>query len=68
MAAHAGITGHSTALQAGQMAKLAHVGQLVTGHYSSRYDDLNAILLEAKQAFDNVLLGTDGETYKVNFK
>ncbi len=67
MAAHAEITGHSTALQAGQMAKLAHVGQLVTGHYSSRYDDLNVLLLEAKQAFDNVVLGIDGETYKIPF-
>ncbi len=68
MAAQAAITGHSTALQAGQMAKLAHVGQLVTGHYSSRYDDLNLILIEAKQAFENVVLGIDGQTYNVPFK
>ncbi len=68
MAAQAAITGHSTAFQAGQMAKLAHVGQLVTGHYSSRYDDLNLILTEAKQAFENVVLGIDGKTYNVPFK
>ncbi len=68
MAAQAAITGHSTALQAGQMAKLAHVGQLVTGHYSSRYDNLNPILAEVKQAFENAVLGIDGETYTVPFK
>ena len=68
MLKQAEITGHSTALQAGQMAKLAQVGQLVTGHYSSRYDDLSFILAEAKQAFENVVLGIDGETYNVGFK
>lgn len=68
MAAQATKTGHSTALQAGQIAKLAHVGQLVTGHYSSRYDDLNPILEEAKLAFENVVLGIDGATYNVHFK
>ncbi len=68
MAAQAAITGHSTALQAGQIAKLANVGQLVTGHYSSRYDDLNPILEETKLAFENVVLGIDGQTYSVPFK
>jgi ribonuclease Z len=68
MAAQAEITGHSTALQAGKMAKLAHVGKLVTGHYSSRYDDLNPILKEVKQVFKNAVLGIDGQTYAVPFK
>ena len=66
MAAQAEITGHSTALQAGQMAKLAAVGQLVTGHYSSRYDELSFFVDEAKRAFDNVVLGIDGATYIVD--
>ncbi|MBL7817268.1 MAG: ribonuclease Z [Saprospiraceae bacterium] len=65
MTTHAEMTGHSTALQAGQMAHLADVGQLVTGHYSSRYDELNFILDEAKSVFPNTVLGIDGQTYSV---
>jgi ribonuclease Z len=66
MEAQAEITGHSTALQAGQIARMAEVGQLVTGHYSSRYDELNFFLDEAKRAFENVVLGIDGQTYAVD--
>lgn len=57
--------GHATAFQAGQIAASAEVGQLVTGHYSSRYDELAFFLEEAKRAFENVVLGTDGQTYSV---
>lgn len=51
---------HSTAAQAAQMAKQAKVGQLVIGHFSSRYDDEQVLLDEAKAIFPNTLLATEG--------
>lgn len=68
MAAHAAITGHSTAYQAGLIAQKAEVGQLIIGHYSSRYDNLEPLLAEAKAAFEETVLGIDGQTYSVEFK
>ncbi|MBT8188781.1 MAG: ribonuclease Z, partial [Bacteroidia bacterium] len=52
--------GHCTARQAGELARKAGVKTLITGHYSSRYKDLNPILEEAKSEFENVILGQDG--------
>ncbi|MFI2742905.1 ribonuclease Z [Zhouia sp. PK063] len=57
------ITGHSTALQAAKIAKAAEVKQLILGHYSTRYDDLNVFLEEAKQVFENTVLAEDGKTF-----
>ena len=53
-------TGHSTALQAAMIAKKAGVGKLITGHYSSRYDDLMPILKECHSVFPETILGTEG--------
>lgn len=68
MAAHAEMTGHSTAYQAGLMAQKAEVGRLIIGHYSSRYDNLELLLAEAKTAFETTVLGIDGEIYAVELK
>lgn len=53
--------GHSTALQAARLARMADAELLITGHYSSRYRDLEAFREEALQLFPNVILGRDGE-------
>ena len=58
-------TMHSTAKQAAQIAKLAEVGQLITGHYSSRYADLDILLQEAQSVFKATVLGIEGQTYSV---
>lgn len=58
-------TKHSTAQQAAQIAKDANVGQLVLGHYSSRYTDLSLFEKEAKTVFDNVILGEAGKLIEV---
>lgn len=42
---------HSTARQAAQIALGANVGQLLLGHYSSRYTDENVLLEQAKEVF-----------------
>lgn len=47
---------HSTARQAGKIARESGVGKLLLGHYSSRYNDENVLLKEAKQEFQNTYL------------
>ncbi|WP_298237987.1 ribonuclease Z [uncultured Algibacter sp.] len=56
-------TKHSTAKEAASIAKKANVGTLILGHYSTRYDSLNAFKEEAKEVFDNVELAEDGKTF-----
>lgn len=53
-------TGHSTALQAAEIAKKAGAGKLITGHYSSRYEDLLPILDECRSVFAETVLGREG--------
>ncbi|HLT52887.1 MAG TPA: ribonuclease Z [Flavobacteriaceae bacterium] len=56
-------TKHSTAKEAGRIAKKAEVGTLVLGHYSTRYNNLEAFRKEAKTEFNNVLLAEDGKVF-----
>lgn len=58
-------THHCTAKQAGSIAQKAHVKQLIIGHYSARYHELDMLLTEAKQVFENTLPAIEGETYKI---
>jgi ribonuclease Z len=58
-------TFHSTAEQAGLVAKQANVGQLMIGHFSSRYTDDNELLLEAQSVFPNTVLANEGLNVKV---
>lgn len=50
-AARAVETNHSTAMQAARMAELAGAARLVIGHFSSRYDDEDLLLAEARSVF-----------------
>lgn len=56
---------HSTARDAATIARLAGAGQLITGHYSTRYQDLNVLLEEAVAVFPQTVLGIDGGCYDV---
>lgn len=56
---------HATAKEAGLIAQKAGVQQLLLGHYSSRYDNLDMILEEAKTVFENTQLAIEGETFSV---
>ena len=47
---------HSTARQAAMVARDAQVDKLLLGHYSSRYEDENVLLAEAKKVFNNSFL------------
>jgi ribonuclease Z len=56
---------HSTGEQAAMVARDAHVGMLLLGHFSARYDDEGAILNEAREVFENVTLCEEGACYSV---
>lgn len=47
---------HSTARQAAMIAKEAHAGKLLLGHYSSRYTNQKVLLDEAREVFQNTML------------
>ncbi len=56
-------TGHSTAKQAASIAKQAEVENLILGHYSTRYKDINEFKEEAETLFPHVYLADDGEVF-----
>ncbi len=59
-------TKHATAKEAASIAKDAGVGQLVLGHYSTRYKSLHQFKEEAQEIFPNVLLAEDGKVFDFN--
>ncbi len=58
-------TEHSTAKQAGEIARKANVKKLIIGHYSARYIHQKALLEEAKTEFENTILGEDMMVYEI---
>jgi ribonuclease Z len=54
-------TFHSTARQAAMIGKAAAVNQLLIGHFSARYRDLDPLLLEAQAVFPASELATEGK-------
>lgn len=56
-------TFHTTALQAAQIALQAKVGTLLLGHFSARYKELDAHLIEAKTVFEKSSLAQEGLTF-----
>lgn len=58
-------TKHSTAKEAASIAKQAEVKQLILGHYSSRYDDLEKFREEAQPIFSNVSLAESGKVFEI---
>ncbi|MBP9793958.1 MAG: ribonuclease Z [Flavobacterium sp.] len=57
-------TMHSTAKEAARIALKANVGQLILGHYSTRYESIEMFKKEAQTVFENVLLADDGATFE----
>jgi ribonuclease Z len=52
--------GHSTSIEAAQIAQAANVKQLVIGHFSARYKDRSVLLVEAQGHFPNTILAKEG--------
>jgi ribonuclease Z len=66
MAKMAKATGHSTASQAATVAKRARVGQLLIGHFSSRYKNVATLLKEAREIFPHTFAVEDGLEFKID--
>jgi len=56
-------TMHSTAKQAAKIALKANAKNLILGHYSTRYTNINTFKTEAEEIFQNVLLADDGKNF-----
>ena len=54
---------HSTAEQAATIAQMTNATQLLIGHFSSRYDNLQPLLDEAKEVFTNTELAVEGSVW-----
>ncbi len=57
-------TMHSTAKEAASIAQKAQVGQLILGHYSTRYESIAKFKEEAQTVFPNILLADDGVSFE----
>ena len=58
-------TYHSTAERAAGVALKANVGQLLIGHFSARYKDLEPLLTEASEVFPNTALAIEGTEFEI---
>jgi ribonuclease Z len=56
---------HSTAIQAAQIAQMAEAKQLLLGHFSSKYRDLEPFRAEAETVFANVQVTVEGAAYEI---
>lgn len=56
---------HCTTSQAATIAKIANVGKLIIGHFSSKYEVLDEFEKEARAIFPNTDLAIEGVTYNV---
>jgi ribonuclease Z len=58
-------TMHSTAAEAATIAQNAGAGQLILGHFSTRYREVEPLIAEARAVFPDTLGGEDGMTIEV---
>ncbi len=56
---------HSTTVQAAKIAEKANAAKLLIGHFSSKYEELEVFLEEAREVFPATELAIEGVTYRV---
>lgn len=57
-------TMHTTAKQAAEIAQKANVKNLIMGHYSTRYGNIELFKEEAQTIFQNIHLADDGKSFE----
>jgi ribonuclease Z len=57
---------HSTTAQAAEIALKANVQNLLIGHFSSKYEQLDTFLEEAQEIFPSTSLAIEGVTYRIS--
>jgi ribonuclease Z len=57
------MTGHSTTVDAANVALKAGAGALIIGHFSARYRNITTLLQEAQEVFPSTFPAIDGKTY-----
>jgi ribonuclease Z len=65
MVERAKATFHTTALEAGEVAKQVGAKKLLIGHFSARYRELMPLLIEARTVFPDTYLANEGETFDI---
>jgi ribonuclease Z len=58
-------TGHSTARQAGQLARKANAGKLIIGHFSARYKSTDQLVEEAREEFPETYAAREGDCHTI---
>jgi ribonuclease Z len=61
----AAITGHSTSLDAANVAREAGAKSMIIGHFSARYRDVSGLVEEARSVFPATFPAVDGKTYEI---
>lgn len=61
----ASITGHSTSLDAANVAREAGAESMIIGHFSARYRDVSLLVDEARLVFPATFPAIDGKTYDI---
>lgn len=59
---------HSTAMEAGKIAREANAKKLIIGHFSTRYSKFDTLLSEAKQTFENTIIAEEGLNIEIELK
>lgn len=57
--------GHSTTVEAAEVALRAEAGRLIIGHFSSRYKDREPLLAECRARFAETYIAREGETFEI---
>lgn len=56
---------HSTTIEAATIAKKAQVGKLIIGHFSTRYENIEEMIREARSVFPGTEAAYDGKIYQI---
>jgi ribonuclease Z len=56
---------HSTTIEAATIARKAQAGRLIIGHFSTRYENIDEMLEEARSVFPETEAAYDGKKYEI---